>query len=67
MKYQLEDMRAKTYFNHLGYWNRVKIFIRTKRRRFLLLFLLVLTFNFSGNFFGFIIARFERSARKYKK
>lgn len=60
-------MRAKTYFNHLKKWDRVKIFFRTKRRMFLYLFLFILAFNFLGNVVGFFLARLERSARKYKK
>jgi hypothetical protein len=46
---------------------RVKIFLKTKRRRFLYLFLAYLFFNFIGNFFGFVAARFERSTRKFKR
>jgi hypothetical protein len=39
----------------------------TKRKRFFYLFLFFLTFNLTGNMAGFITARLERSARKYKK
>ena len=60
-------MREKTYFNHLSTWTRIKIFMSTKRKRFLYLFLFFLTFNLTGNMVGFITARLERSARKYKK
>ena len=60
-------MKAKPYFNHLGKWQRVKIFMRTKRRRFFYIFLFILAFNVIGNMAGFLIARLERSARKYKK
>ena len=67
MKWQVEDMRAKVFFNHLTYRQRTLIFMKTKKRRFLLIFLFVVTFNFIGNFFGFFLARAERSSRKYKK
>lgn len=67
MKWQVADMRARTYFNHLGYWQRVKIFFRTKRRRFLYIFLFFVAFNYIGNLVGFFLARLERSGRKYKK
>ena len=60
-------MRAKTYFNHLGYWQRIKLFFRTKRRRFLYIFLFFVAFNYIGNLAGFFLARLERSGRKYKK
>lgn len=60
-------MRAKEYFNHLRKRDRIAIFFRTKRRRFLYLFLFILAFNFFGNAVGFLLARMERSARKYKK
>lgn len=60
-------MRSKEYFNHLKKWDRIKIFFRTKRRRFLYLFLIFVAFNFLGNIVGFFLARMERSARKYKK
>lgn len=60
-------MRAKTYFNHLSTWTRIKVFMTTKRRRFMYLFLFFLSFNLIGNFFGFLAARAERTARKYKK
>ena len=66
-KFALEDMREKTYFNHLSTWTRIKIFLSTKRKRFFYLFLIFLTFNITSNLAGFIIARLERSARKYKK
>ena len=66
-KYALDDIRARTYFNHLSTWTRIKVFMSTKRRRFMYLFLLFLTFNLTGNFFGFLAARLERTARKYKK
>jgi hypothetical protein len=46
---------------------RVGLFLRTKRRRFLYLFLIFLGFNFIGNIFGFLAARLERSTRKYKR
>ncbi len=57
----------KTYFNHLGYWQRIKLFLKTKKKRFLYIFAFFIAFNFIGNFCGFIVARLERSARKYKK
>jgi hypothetical protein len=60
-------MRLKTYFNHLGYWQRIKIFFKTKRKRFLYIFLFFIAFNYIGNFVGFFLARLERSGRKYKK
>ena len=60
-------MRSKEYFNHLSTRTRIGIFFRTKRRRFLYIFLFALSFNYIGNVFGFIFARLERSARKYKK
>lgn len=60
-------MRMKTYFNHLGYWQRIKIFLKTKKKRFFYLFAFFIAFNFIGNFCGFFVARLERSARKYKK
>ena len=66
-KFALEDMRDKTYFNHLSTWTRIKIFLSTKRRRFFYLFLFFMTFTLTGNVMGFITARLERSARKYKK
>ena len=60
-------MRAKIYFNHLTTRQRMGIFFRTKRRRFLLIFMFILAFNLVGNVFGFMAARLERSSRKYKK
>ena len=60
-------MKVKAYFNHLGYWQRIKIFMRTKKRRFFLLFMFFVAFNFIGNAVGFFLARLERSGRKQKK
>lgn len=67
MQWALEDIRLKTYFNHLGKWQRVKIFLKTKKKRFFYIFLFILAFNWLGNIVGFFLARAERSARKYKK
>eukprot|EP00347_Sterkiella_histriomuscorum_P002333 403368555 len=55
------------YFNHMRYRTRVMVFIRMRWRRFAYLGLFVLAFNYLANFFGFVFARWERSARKYKK
>lgn len=66
-KFALDDMKARTYFNHLSTWTRIKVFMTTKRRRFMYIFLFFLCFNLIGNFFGFLAARAERTARKYKK
>ncbi len=63
----VDDLKSRTYFNHLTYATRISIFLRTKRRRFLLLFLFFLFFNPIANVMGFILARLERSARKYKR
>jgi hypothetical protein len=67
MLWALEEMKSRAYFNHLGKWQRVKIFMRTKRRRFFYIFLFVMAFNWFGNVVGFFLARMERSGRKYKK
>lgn len=66
-KYLAEELRARPYFNHLSKMTRVKVFLQTKRKRFVYGFLFLLAFNLIGNFFGFFTARMERSARKYKK
>ncbi len=63
----VDDLKSRTYFNHLTYATRISLFIRTKRRRFLLLFLFFLFFNPIANVMGFILARLERSGRKYKR
>ena len=60
-------MQFRTYFNHLSYWTRVRLFFRNKRRTFLYGFLFLLAFNLIGNVSGFFLARAERSARKYKR
>lgn len=66
-QYLAEDLRARPYFNHLSTLTRIKIFLVSKRKRFLYAFLFFISFNLIGNIFGFIIARAERSIRKYKK
>ena len=45
----------------------MRLFFRNKRRTFFYGFLFLLTFNLFANVSGFLLARLERSARKYKR
>lgn len=63
----LEEWREREYFNHLGYWTRMKLFVQMRKKRFFYIFLFVLSFNYFANVLGFFAARIERSGRKYKK
>ena len=67
MKFGLKDLKDLKYYNHLAFSQRFRIFFTSKKRRFFLIFVFIMTFNFTANFAGFFMARVERSARKYKK
>ena len=67
MKWHMDDMRSREYFNHLSYRTRIKLFLKTKKKRFFCIFLFVVAFNFIGNVFGFTLSRLERFFRKAKK
>jgi hypothetical protein len=43
------------------------LFFKTKKSRFLWIFLFAATFRYSGNVFGFFTSRWERTLRKLKK
>lgn len=69
MAKNIEDIRKDPprYFNHMRYRTRMMVFMRLRWKRFAYIGLIILSFNFLANFFGFLFARTERSSRKYKK
>ena len=41
--------------------------MQTKKKRIFFILLFILTFNYTGNIFGFFTSRVERTIKKYKK
>ena len=61
------QMDNDVFYNHLLWRQRFSMFFKTKKRRLLYIFLFALTFNFTGNFAGMIMAQVERKFKKKKR
>lgn len=54
------------FYNHLRVRYRIAAFFRTKKKRLLMIFAAVISFNFTGNMVGLVMAKIERKFKAWK-
>lgn len=54
------------FYNHLRVRHRISAFLTTKKKRLLMILAAIISFNFTGNMIGLVMAKIERKYKSYK-